>query len=103
MTTMLEKAARAIAVEYYGPAADENEAAMASEQWPGFLALARAALQAIREPDDLVCQSIEGFRCVAEGHPDIGKWVGSADDSDSFVPVDVFTAMIDAILSEGEA
>ena len=76
MTTMLEKAARALAVEYYGPAADENDLTMASEQWPGFLALARAALQAIREPSPALREKLsfeaadewaDAFDAILEG------------------------------------
>lgn len=51
MTTMLELAAKAIAVEWYCETGhnDGGAVAAAESQWKGFESLARAALQAIRD------------------------------------------------------
>jgi hypothetical protein len=82
---MLEQSARALAVAWYCRDDDDEETkAHAAEQWPGFTALARAALQAIREPDAVMLQ---GGEDAMEGYMD-----------DDLEPV--FTAMIDAILNE---
>ena len=51
--TTIEKAAKAIAVEWYCETghSDAGAVAAAESQWKGFESLARAALQAIREID----------------------------------------------------
>ena len=58
MTTMLERAARAIAVEWYCETSHDDAVAVAAAetQWTAFESLARAALQAIRE----IPESISG-------------------------------------------
>lgn len=72
MTTMLEKAARALADHNLGQ----------PEEWQRFVPEARAALLAIREPDaDIV----------------VAGW---GREADGISPA--FTAMIDAILNEPE-
>ena len=80
MTTMLEKAAMAAA------GCTEQEWLDDREQYrDAWRESARAALQAIREPDTE----------VVEAGMIAGQFTGYADLA--------FTAMIDAILSEGEA
>ena len=74
--TMLEKIAEAIARQM---AEDENDN----------IDIARAALQAVREPDSAL---------------QFAAWLSAPDDDCSdFQRLSDFTAMIDAILSEGEA
>jgi len=82
MTTMLELAAKAIAVEWYCETGhnDAGAVAAAESQWKGFESLARAALQAIRE----VPESISNVAAYDEY-----DWAGRN-----------FTAMIDSILEE---
>jgi len=82
MTTMLEKAARAIAVEWYCKTSHDDAVAVAAAetQWTAFESLARAALKAIRE----VPESISNAAVYDEY-----DWAGRN-----------FTAMIDAILNE---
>ena len=76
--TILERAAWAIC-------AVEGNSEM---EWDEAIKSARAALQAIREPDEAVEDDI--------------KWRASLDDCmNAFVPKSAWTAVIDAILSEG--
>lgn len=89
MNTMLEQSARALAVAWYCRDDDDDETkAQAAEQWPGFTVLARAALQAIRVPTDEMDGA--GFEALKteQGKSSLGTCSV------------VFTAMIDAILSE---
>lgn len=96
MTTMLEKAARASAHAmhaFYNGDADSGLvwASLSEEAQESFKAQARAALQAIREPDEVMADA----------------YVAAADDfwgpAAMHLQPEAFTAMIDAILSEGEA
>lgn len=63
MTTMLEKIARALAVEWYCETGHDDAVAVAAAetQWEAFESLARAALQAIREPD---AGMVDAAQCV---------------------------------------
>lgn len=89
MTTMLEKAARALFDSYVrlsGMNADEAEPYWLAQQ-EGFVSSARAALQAIREPSKTIVEA--GNR-----EHDAQCW------NDGTCPDKVFAAMIDAILNE---
>ena len=104
MTTTLERAARAMEdrlyqMEHGGDGPDCYRRLGRSE----YVELARAVLMAVREPSLEVCQAVDGYICQNERLPEFGRWVGSADNSDSFMPDEVFTAMIDAILNEDSA
>jgi len=81
---MIEKMARAMVVERYGT--DEASYALLNgdelPEWPRFVPLARAALQAIREPDTEAVSAGDG----ALAHDVSAK--------------QCFRAMIDAILNE---
>lgn len=83
MTTMLERAARAV-IE-----AEQDQWDLPAAEWDmkalevhGALSIARAVLMAVREPDDATVNA------------------GSADGWDCNGPAETFTAMIDAILNE---
>ncbi len=85
MTTMLEKAAKAICVEdgcnpEWFPADDDTETPL----WTKYVPAARAALQAIREVDQ---ETYNAGRAAMTGEPDAG-------------PGEPWLAMIDAILEE---
>ncbi len=89
--TTIEKASRALAVQWFCETGHDNAEAVAAaeSQWKGFESLARAALQALREPDEPAL--------------DAGALVGPDTNSGEFGYGDahaVFTAMIDAILEE---
>ena len=87
MTTMLELAAKAIAVEWYCETGhnDAGAVAAAESQWKGFESLARAALQAIRGEDE----ELDRVVSRAAWHSGSGQKARN-----------IRTAMIDAILSE---
>lgn len=83
MTTMLEQAARAAAYGWHKDDSEHDDAMHAADnEWPDFVPIARAVLMAVREPG-------------------IGTWIDSDCDDDTH-PISCFTAMIDAILNEGE-
>jgi hypothetical protein len=89
--TMLEKAARAICLEYNKGCGFDGDGAQAEteEMWREWIGEARAALQAVREPDSAL---------------QFAAWLSAPDDDCSdFQRLSDFTAMIDAIISEGEA
>lgn len=66
--TMLERAARALAGEFYAAGADETTKRQAEEEWVGFVSLAKAALLAIRESvaNELLYR-LAGHELVHEG------------------------------------
>lgn len=86
---MFEKAARALAVEYYtAPTDDQYDKDMAASQWASFVPLARAVLLAIREPDEgMLNVGVDAATGTFEG------WVDEGQVST------LFTAMIDNILT----
>lgn len=85
--TTIEKAARAVAAEWYCETGHDPEAVAAAEgQWKAFESLARAALQAIREPET-------GAKILARLRTD-GTLDYEADDGATW------TAIITAILEE---
>lgn len=66
--TTLEKAARALAMEYYAPGDATLEAKIAAaEQWSAFVSLTRAVLMAVRAPGGYV---IDKGATTACGLPD---------------------------------
>lgn len=99
--TMLERVARAIATEYHkGCGFPPCEAvAETDEHWPDWIGEARAALMAIREADE---QAIEaGMTAEAPGQGTMAS-ILEYDNRGADSLAASFTAMIDAILSEGE-
>lgn len=84
--TMLTRMARAMAYEWASSDHEEPEAlALAEEDWPEWVGVAKAALEAIREPETEVLRAMD-----AESYPDSGSYTK-------------WTAGIDAILLQGEA
>jgi hypothetical protein len=86
--TMLRKVAGALAVQWYcHPDESEDSKAEAATQWKGFENMARAALEAIREPDGFLASKV--FYLAT-------STAKAAEHEERF------TAMIDAILSQSQ-
>lgn len=97
MTPMLEKIARAIAESYYAADYDAEEAkAWAAKDWEDWFPEARAALLAMREPDEAMVMA--GAECVWD---EPGRWHDKPPPTEQGEARNAFTAMIDAILKEG--
>lgn len=96
---MLERAARAMAYDWFLNDFEPEEAMKCVDRdWVDFESGARAALLAIREPDEVMiragCAAIEAADCptLDETRDGLQMWECSARDAHH--------AMIDAILSE---
>lgn len=99
MTTMLEKAARAIALSYYsGDYELEVAQAYAEADWRDWVNEARAVLMAVREPDEAMTEAGVDAELPGGQFGEPGFRESSVDESD--VPV-IWAAMIDAILADG--
>lgn len=103
MTTMLEKAARALCRAYLLQLPQFREVgseaaldAAVSDGWAAYLPSARAALLAIREPDDAMlapaCKTHKPRKPMSEARPEECPSISRRRKR--------FTAMIDAILNE---
>ena len=108
--TALERIARALAAQHWrdAGASEEQVLAFADIDWPEFVPDARAALTALREPDEAM--SLAGLTAFVECAPKprsdedtfsvgvrVGRTTIASRETDA-----VWRAMIDAALQEGQ-
>lgn len=109
--TALERIARALAAQHWrdAGASEEQVLAFADIDWPEFVPDARAALTALREPDEAMMKAAaatEGMRAIdgmialqaARGYP----LRTSQDGGDKSILELAWAAAIDAALQEGQ-